>query len=209
MYRQGRAISSQEAILSARADGASAGLAAAATDVDRGLIDEFGRRLLDALGELDGVGRPLFSGLRQLEVPDDRFGRAWRVAELVREHRGDGHLAASVAAGLDVVTMNVLTELWLGYPPGEYSASRGFSTERIDESVDGLRQRDWCADGGLTPAGRAARDAIEAATDRSQDALILALGDSIDTVVAAATIIGSAVIAAHAAPADPRKRAAG
>jgi hypothetical protein len=52
-------------------------------------------------------------------IPSARLG----AAELVREHRGDGHLAAPVAAGLDVVTMNVLT-VWLGYPPGEYSATR-------------------------------------------------------------------------------------
>jgi hypothetical protein len=80
---------------------------------------------------------------------------------------------------------------------------------RIAGSVADLRQRGWLADDVLTKAGRAARDAIEEATDRSQDALILALGDSLDTVVTSATAIGSAVIAAHAAPADPRKRAAG
>jgi hypothetical protein len=208
VYRQGRAVSSQGAVLSARAEGASAGLAAAAPDA-RALVDDFGGPLLGALAGLDGVGRPLFSALRQLPVPDDPFGRAWRVAELVREHRGDGHLAACVAAGLDVVTMNVLTESWLGYPPGEYSATRGFPPDRIEASVAGLRQRGWLGDDGLTAAGRAARDEIEEATDRSQDALILALGDSIDTVIAAATAIGSAVVAAHAAPADPRKRAAG
>jgi hypothetical protein len=209
IYRQGRAISSQEAVLVARADGASAGLAAAAAGVDAALVDEFGHVLLVALDGLDGVGRPLFSALRQLPVPIDPFGRAWRAAELFREHRGDGHLAASVAAGLDMVTMNVLTEVWLGYPPGEYSATRGFSPDRIDASVADLRRREWLGDDGLTKSGRAARDAIEEATDRSQDALILALGDSLESVVAAATTIGSAVIAAHAAPADPRKRAAG
>jgi hypothetical protein len=209
VYRQGRAISSQRAVLSARAEGASAGLAAATPGVDRALVDDYGRLLMSALGDLDGVGRPLFSGLRQLPVPHDPYGRAWRAAELVREHRGDGHLAASVAAGLDMVTMNVLTELWLGYPPGEYSATRGFSPERIQASVAGLRERGWLGDEALTAAGRAARDAIEGDTDRSQDALILALGDSIDTVVTAATTIGEAVISAHAAPADPRKRAAG
>jgi hypothetical protein len=209
IYRKGRAISTQEAVLVARADGASAGLAAAAAGVDATLVDEFGHVLLGALDGLDGVGRPLFSALRQLPVPIDPYGRAWRAAELVREHRGDGHLAASVAAGLDMVTMNVLTEVWLGYPAGEYSATRGFSLERIDASVTDLRRRGWLGDDGLTNAGRAARDAIEDATDRSQDALILALGDSFDTVVAAAATIGSAVIAAHAAPADPRKRAAG
>jgi hypothetical protein len=78
IYRQGRAISSQEAVLVARADGASAGLAAAAADVDPALVDEFGNLLLGALEGLDGVGRPLFSALRQLPVPIDPFGRAWR-----------------------------------------------------------------------------------------------------------------------------------
>jgi hypothetical protein len=209
MYRQGRFVSSQEAVLAARADGASAGLAAATTDVDRQLVHDLGRLLLEALGGLDGVGRPLFSALRQLPVPDDPFGRAWRATELVREHRGDGHLAASVAAGLDVVTMNVLTELWLSYAPGEYSATRGFSPDQIEGSVAGLRERGWLDGGGLTAAGRSARDDIEAATDRTQDALIGALGDSIDTVVSAATTIGAAVVEARAAPADPRKRAAG
>jgi hypothetical protein len=209
IYRQGRSVSSREAVLAARASGASAGLAAATNDVDGRLVDDLGRRLLEALGGLDGVGRPLFSALRQLPVPDDPFGRVWRAAELVREHRGDGHLAASVAAGLDIVTMNVLTELWLGYPPGEYSATRGFSPDQIEASVSGLRQRGWLGGDGLTAAGRSARYDIEAATDRSQDALIRELGDSIDTVVSAATTMGTAVVEARAAPADPRKRAAG
>ena len=173
------------------------------------LVDEFGRVLLGALDGLDGVGRPLFSALRQLPVPIDPFGRAWRAAELVREHRGDGHLAASVAAGLDMVTMNVLTELWLDYPAGEYSMTAASRRSGSMSSVADLRSRGWLGDAGLTEAGRAARDAIEEATDRSQDALILALGDSLDPVIAAATTIGSAVIEAHAAPADPRKRAAG
>jgi Helix-turn-helix family len=209
VYRRGRAVSTPDAVRAARAPGASEGLAAAAGGIDPAVLDDFGSLLLHALADLDGVGRPLFGALRQLPVPTDPFGRAWRAAELVREHRGDGHIAACVASGLEMVTMNVLTELWLGYPAGEYSATRGFSPERIGVSVARLRERGWLGDDGLTAAGRAARDGIEDATDRSQDALIEALGDSLDTVLDAGTAIGSAVIAAHAAPADPRKRAAG
>jgi hypothetical protein len=209
VYRHGRAVSSRDAVLTARADGAAAGLAAATPNVERRQIETTGDLLLAALAGLDGVGRPLFGALRELPVPDDPYGRAWRGAELVREHRGDGHLAASVAAGLDVVAMNVLTELWLGYPPGEYTATRGFSPAQVAESIDALRRRGFVGHDGLTAAGRSARDEVEAATDRAQDALILALGASIDTVIAAATAVGSAVVESHAAPADPRKRAAG
>ncbi len=73
-----------------------------------------------------------------------------------------------------------------------------------------LRARGWLDEGGsITPSGRAAREEIERATDRSQDALVAALGDRIEAVIAAAERVGAAVLAAHAAPSDPRKRAAG
>ncbi len=210
VFEQGRSISTHDAILSARAAGASAGLAAATADVDGALVDAFGDRLLVACDSLDGIGRPLFGALRGLPVPDSAYGRAWRAAELVREHRGDGHNAAVVAAGLDVAEANVLTEVWLGYRLGEYSASRGLGPERLRSAADGLQARGWFdADDGLTVAGRAARDDIEAATDRSQQALIEALADDLAAVIAQGTTLTDAVLRAQAAPADPRKRAAG
>ena len=210
VFEHGRSISTHEAILAARAAGASAGLAAATADVDRTTVETFGDRLLAACDALDGLGRPLFGALRALPVPDDPYGRAWHAAELVREHRGDGHVASLVAAGLDMAESNVLTEVWLGYRLGEYSASRGLGPERLRVAADGLRARGWLdADDGLTGAGRAARDDIEAATDRSQQGLIDALGDDLATVIAQGTELTDAVLRAQAAPADPRKRAAG
>src|SRR5947207_2733853 len=77
-------------------------------------------RLEDAVDGLDGTGRVLFSALRARPRPADPFERLWRATDLVREHRGDSHVAACVAAGLDPVRMNVLTEVWVGYPVGEY-----------------------------------------------------------------------------------------
>ena len=127
----------------------------------------------------------------------------------MREHRGDGHLAACVAAGLDVVTMNVLTELWVGYPVGAYSGTRGYGPDALAASVAGLEARGWVADGALTPAGRAARSAIEDATDVSQGALVAALGDRLDAIVSSAEALSARIMAAAAFPADPRKRAAG
>lgn len=209
-YETGRSVSSRDAVLAARATGASAGLASATAGVDVHVVKEFSSRLFTAMESLDVAARPLFGALRALATPFDPHGRAWRAAELVREHRGDGHLAACIAAGLDPVQMNVMTEVWLEYPVGEYSATRGFSKERIAVAVSELQARGWmAADSTLTEAGRAAREAIEEATDESQRCLVEACGDDIETIITLGTTISDAVIIAHAAPADPRKRAAG
>ena len=203
-------IASHEQILASRERGATAGLAAATTSIDTDLVVSAAQRLRAAMAEVDGAARPLFSGLRSLPRPSDPRGALWRAAEMFREHRGDGHLAACVAAGLDQVEMNVLTELWLDYPVGEYSGTRGFTPERVQEAVASLRASGWIEDDDtLTPDGRAARDEIEAATDMSQQGVITALGDDVDALIGDLSTIGDAVIAAHAAPADPRKRAAG
>ncbi len=205
-----QALASHDAVLAARESGATSGLAAATAGVAAATIELLGTRLMAAHSTLDGMGRPLFSALRALPVPDDAHGVAWRAAELVREHRGDGHIAACVAAGLGLAEMNVLTELWLGYAPGEYSASRGMSPDRVAAGLDSLRDRGWVdAAGGLSADGQSARDGIEAATDRSQDALVAALGDDLEEVIDAAGVISAAILTAQAAPADPRKRAAG
>jgi hypothetical protein len=205
-----RATASHDAVLQARQAGGATGLAAATGAIDVSTVETLGRRLSDALAGLDGAARPLFSGLRSLPALTDPHGRLWRAAELVREHRGDGHLAACLAAGLDVAEMNVLTELWLDYPLGEYSATRGFPTERLNEAAGSLQGRGWLdADHLLTATGRAARESIEAATDATQAGLMAALGDDLEAVIASATTVGAAVLEAHAAPADARKRAAG
>lgn len=205
-----RTLAPHDDILTARAAGAAAGLSNATRTVPAERVGWFGDRLLPALAEVDAAARPLFAALRAQPVPDDVHGRAWRAAELVREHRGDGHLAACVAAGLSAVEMNVLTEVWLGFAVGDYSSTRGFGPDQLRSAVAALCERGWMdADGSLSSEGQVARDAIEAATDRSQDALVASLGVDLDEVVAVGEEIGRAILAAHAAPADPRKRAAG
>jgi hypothetical protein len=205
-----RSGATHSAVLSARELGATDGLKQATVGIDPEIVREVGDRLHEALRGLDATARPLFSGLRALPTPLDPYGKLWRSAELVREHRGDGHLGACISLGLDAVQMNVLTELWLNYPVGEYSSTRGYSPDRLSQAVIELQKRGWVNDEKLlTSAGRDARIQIEDLTDASQSALISALGTNLEDVVASARIIGASVIGAHAAPADPRKRAAG
>lgn len=165
--------------------------------------------LEDACADLDVTGRPLFAGLRARPRLDDPYGRLWRAADVVREHRGDSHVAACVAAGLDPLRMNLLTELRVGYPVGEYTDTRGWPVARRDAALTRLETDGLVADGALTAAGREFRDRIEDDTDAAQAALVTALGGAADTVIDRLNTWSERCIAAGAFPGDPRKRAAG
>jgi hypothetical protein len=205
-YEAGVASATRDDILDARAAGGAASLDAIADPDECVAIAD---PLLRAVDTLDGLGRPLFSALRSLPVPSSPGGRLWRAAELVREHRGDAHLAALVGAGLDAVEANVLTERWLGFALGEYSATRGFGAAALADAVGRLHARGWMEGNDLTDSGRAARAAIEESTDAGQQALVDACGADLDGIVTMAADISARLIGARAFPADPRKRAGG
>ncbi|MER5729081.1 hypothetical protein ABT084_12235 [Streptomyces sp. NPDC002138] len=112
--------------------------------------------------------RPLYSAHADLPVPEAAHLRLWHAATLLREHRGDGHLAALLIAGLDpveaVVSHNAtgrgMTQKWL-------MATRGWSADDLAAAADRLRGRGLLdADNELTEAGTALRERLEADTDR-------------------------------------------
>jgi hypothetical protein len=206
-YDSGRAAASRADVLAARSAGATDALQEILGDDPE--IGPLADRLLSAVDGLAGTGRPLFSGLRELPRPATPHGRLWRAADLVREHRGDGHLAACIAAGLEPIEMNVLTELWVGYPLGEYSSTRGYGPDQLDTAVARLRARGWLDGDQLSAVGTSARGAIEAATDASQGQLAAALGDTLEWIVSTAAALSERVVAAGAFTGDERKRAAG
>ena len=108
--------------------------------------------------------------------------------------------------------MNVLTEVWLGYPVGEYSSTRGFSGDDLKAAVATLRSRGWLDDSSaLTTKGRTAREVIESMTDQSQDELVRLLGtpEDVERIIHDAEQVTRAILDHRAAPADPRKRYAG
>jgi hypothetical protein len=209
MYAHSRSLVSRGEVLAAREAGAVESLEQVVSATRE--IVAAGDALLDATSTIDATARPLFAGLRDLPIPESPLGRLWRGAELVREHRGDGHLSVCIGEGLDPLEMSLLTELWLEYKPGEYSSSRGYGLDAISAAKARLIRQGLLNESGdsLNAVGRAMRESIEAATDRSQSALIEALGPQLDSVVATATRVSAALIEARSFPSDPRKRAAG
>jgi len=165
--------------------------------------------LLRGTAAADVVGRPLFAGARALEVPQDPWGRLWHAATLLRECRGDSHLAACVAHGLTGLEANLLTEAWVGYEPLAYTGTRAWSPESMAAAQAGLRDRGLLADDRLTEAGRALRSAVEQATDLAMAPVVAAVGEDLDEVVARCRAWGAALTEHGWFPPDPYKHAAG
>ena len=170
---------------------------------------EVAQVLEGAIAVADGAGRPLFSALRSAPTLADPYARLWRAADVVREHRGDGHVATCIAAGLGGCEMNIVTELWLGYSLGEYSNTRGWSREAHEQAVASLTVSGLVAHWEITEAGRAFRTKIEDRTDASQRTLIRALGHQLAPTLEKVSAWSDRCIAAGVFPSDPRKRAAG
>jgi len=135
--------------------------------------------------------------------------RLWWACDLVREHRGDSHVAAAAAAGVGPIEMNILTELWLGLPLLSYTSTRSWSTESMASSVSALQARGWVADDALTPAGRSVRAEIESRTDLQEQSLVENLGQPHGEVCSRLNAWGDLCIAAGQFPPDVLKRAAG
>ena len=84
----------------------------------------------------------------------------------MREHRGDGHVAALTSLDLDGCEVHVLASGWKGIDPEVFRTSRGWSEEDWGGAVDRLRARDWVDDAGSSPTEeRGAREQIELHTE--------------------------------------------
>jgi hypothetical protein len=205
-YEQARSVCSRATMLAARADATIESLGVIIGDEDVTFVAD---RLAAAVMAADATGRPLFAGLARQPWPDDPIGRLWRACELAREHRGDSHVAASIVRGLDPITMNVLTELWVGMPLGGYTATRGWSPEQIEQTAFALRVAGLLDGDQLTAAGRRSRDELEAVTDALEQPVVDALGADLDVVTDQLARWSELCIAAQAFPPDAFKRAAG
>jgi hypothetical protein len=190
---QGWTITDAASILAAREFGAIAQLERilGPDPAGRARVEELLRRAVDGLT----IGpRPLAAGAAAAPVTDHPLGPIFRFGDIIREFRGDSHNAAWAAAGLDGTQIGLLTELYWGLPLRSYTRTRGWSVEQFDTAEDELRSRDLIdVNGGFTAAGRAAREAIEVATDRQMASVIRRLEDDTTELIALLSSWGAAV----------------
>lgn len=197
-------------LLAAREEGTVAGLARILGDAPDGLVRATAmlRRGAEAA---TGEGRALFSGLRSLGWPGSPLGDFWRAADLVREHRGDSHIAAWISHGLGPVEAQLLLELWWRMPLGPYTRTRGWTDEQITTSWTGLSDAGYViggldASGAFTAEGEALRASIEAATDRQERGILEAIGDDAEELINLLRPLALALVAGQAYPIDPATR---
>jgi hypothetical protein len=156
--------SSPEAALAARLAGVDAVLQRL-WDVDSPALPRLGELLRRAADTPVG-GRPLFAANAGLAWPEPPHLAVWHAATLLREHRGDGHVAALVAAGLDPVEALVTHAAAGGALRSALQPNRGWTDEEWAAAGQRLTGRGWLtAEGALTAAGAAVRAGVEEATD--------------------------------------------
>lgn len=123
--------------------------------------------LLERAGSrLQLAGRPMYAGVMARGLPDDPVLRMWRLAERIREFRGDAFVHAFVHHEFDGCEIQVLTERLAGFPPKSYSATRGWTDTELDSADGRLTARGLLDADGPTAAGRAAREEVEETVDR-------------------------------------------
>lgn len=199
---KGWSLTDAPSILDARRRGATAALRRILGDEPAG-AERATEALREAMTAVSVAGRPIFAGLRSLPWTGDPIGDLWRAADLVREHRGDGHVGAWVSAGVDAVEITLLTERWWGIPPGSFAPTRGWSAEAIEAGTARLLDRGLIEGDGFSAEGRELRDSIEEATDRAQAGVVAALGDRADEVIGVLAPLARAVVDAGGYPAVP------
>lgn len=160
-------ITTPAAAIAARAEGCTAAL----------------RRILGPLADTPGLaraadltaraalsaptaGRVVHAALRTVPMPDDPVTRLWHAANLLREHRGDGHNAALLAAGIGGTEAHVLFALGNGIPAEKFGRVSHLPPARLQRVVDGMRRRGLVDDAGaLTELGERTRTWVEDVTD--------------------------------------------
>jgi hypothetical protein len=160
--------STPEALLEARLDIVDAAMRRMLGDeIDSEAMAEAAELARDATTAADIVGRPLFAAHAALPWPETPHLQLWHAATLLREHRGDGHIAALMLAGLsgpEAVVSYVATGGAM--PEDLMRATRGYAEDEWAATKQQLRDKGlFTADGTFTEAGQAQRDQIEVQTD--------------------------------------------
>lgn len=204
-------IASPADLLAARLDGADRALRRAFGDellASSQLAEaaELARRAALAACE-HPEGRPLFAGHAALPWPDDAHLVLWHAQSLLREFRGDAHVAALLLEGLRGVEALVIHGATGEVPPAALQASRAWPDDEWAAAVDGLRSRGFVAGReplALTDSGRAHRQWVEDRTDACSAVAYQPLGEAgCERLRAIGRVCSRAVIDAGLLAVDP------
>lgn len=157
-------LSSPEAVLKARYRLADKALRRVLDDPERDTKEaaDLARALM---AHCEVAGRPLFAAHRALAWPEEAHLVLWHAATLWREYRGDAHVAALVANGIDGCEAHVLAAP-AGVVPERQRELRGWSEDEWADAAESLRERGLLdPDGRLTSDGRALRERVDDLTD--------------------------------------------
>ncbi|MFE3830308.1 hypothetical protein [Streptomyces sp. NPDC059092] len=163
-------VTTPEAVLAARLRGADGTLRRllgeeALTSKEMAEAAELALRAAEACRR---EARPLYAANAGLPVPEEPHLALWHAATLLREHRGDGHLAALLVAGLSGIEALVLhSATGKAVTSAVLQQTRGWSSDQWAAAQDGLRERGLLDEAGdITAAGAALRGEAEELTDR-------------------------------------------
>jgi hypothetical protein len=144
-------------------------------------------------------GRVMYAGMRTLAVPSNPVARLWHSATMLREHRGDGHVAALVGARIGGTEAHMLWAMTHDIdPPESFGRIHHLPKARLAAVKDGLRERGLAdADGRVTDAGRELMQRVEDLTDELAAAPYAALSTAeLDELITELEPITATLVAA-------------
>jgi hypothetical protein len=195
-------LASPEQVLAARLDAARGSLTRLLGDEvpNSAEVAELADLLRQACEVLTPEGRPLYAGHADLPWPEEPLLALWHGATLLREYRGDGHIAALLHAGLSGLEALIThTATGRGFTEPAARATRGWSDEEWAAGCAALSARGLLDDAGLTEDGQSLRAHIEVQTDAlSADPWLLLGGDRTARVIELGTGLSRRLVAGGA-----------
>jgi hypothetical protein len=112
------------------------------------------------------AGRPLFAAHAALPWPDEPLAVLWHAQTLLREFRGDAHVASLLLYGIGPVEALITHGATGEVPMPTLQSTRAWPEEAWKAAEESLRSRGYlAADGTLTEEGSRLREAVEHRTD--------------------------------------------